>query len=249
MFDLNARVKLSIYNKSMKLKLLKKVDEAKDIVSFVWQPEKNIDYKPGQYFYFTLPSLSIPDARGATRHFTLSSSPTETGFIQNTTKIRQESGYKETLSNLPIGTLIEGEGPNGTFVFDENEKGPELFIAGGIGITPFRSMIKYISDKNLQTQIYLLYTDTNEEDFAFKDELENVIKSHPNIHIEFIVSSREGHLDETKINGYLTKWNLGAKDFTWWLCGPPPMVDAMEKIMGSLQIPFGKVRVEKFTGY
>ena len=233
----------------MRLKLVKKIKEARSTVSFYWGPEKEVKFRPGQYFYFTLPKLDFPDPRGTTRHFTISSSPTEMGYIRNTTRIREESGYKKTIDALAVGSEIEGEGPNGTFLLDDNEQGPHVFIAGGIGITPFRSMIKYVADKNLKTQIHLIYSDSTLEDMAFKKELEELGKSHPNIKIQFILTKTQGRIDEAKIKSFIQDWGLEIPKCTWWLCGPPPMVDAMEEIMGGLQIPFGKVRVEKFTGY
>lgn len=233
----------------MKIKLIEKRDEAAGIKSFFWEPEKKVEYIPGQYFYFTQSSLKYPDPRGTTRHFTLSSSPTEGTVLRNTTKIRSDSGYKKSLEELPIGTVIEGEGPNGTFFLEENDPNPEIFIAGGIGITPFRSMIKYVADKNLTNQIYLLYSCTNDADFAFKKELTEIIGAHPNVHVEFFVSSKMGHLDEAKITGIVKKWGLDFTKPSWWLCGPPEMVDALEQVLSKLQIPLGKVKVEKFTGY
>ena len=233
----------------MKLKLVKKTEEARATTSFYWEPENQVKFLPGQYFYFTLPKLDYPDPRGATRHFTISSSPTESGYIRNTTRIREESGFKKTLNALGVGSQIEGEGPNGTFLLDDKELGPHIFIAGGIGITPFRSMIKYVADKNLKAQIYLIYSDSTAEDMAFKKELEEIVKTHSSIKIQFIFTKTQGRIDETKIKSFLQNWGLEITKCTWWLCGPPPMVDAMEQILGSLQIPFGKVRVEKFTGY
>ena len=104
----------------MKLKLIKKILEAKGTKSFFWEPEKTVGYLPGQYYYFTLPALKYPDPKGATRHITISSSPTEGNLLRLTTRIREESGYKKTLDGLPIGAEIEGEGPNGTFVLDQD---------------------------------------------------------------------------------------------------------------------------------
>jgi len=105
----------------MQLKLVNKIDEARGTKSFFWEPEIKVDYLPGQYFYYTLPELKFPDSRGATRHFTISSSPTEGNQLRLTTRIREESGYKKTLDELPIGSIVEGEGPNGTLILDENE--------------------------------------------------------------------------------------------------------------------------------
>ena len=240
----------------MKLKLLEIRDEAKGTKSFFWQPEKPVTFLPGQYFYYTLPTLKYPDPKGNTRHFTDSSSPTEAGTLRVTTRIREESGYKKTLAELPIGAEIEGEGPNGTFIFDEKETGPHIFIAGGIGITPYRSMIKYAVDKqslpsdgkNLQTPIFLIYSNSD-NDFVFKKELDEISAQHPNIKIQYLVTATEGHLDDVKISQYLKNWQLETANCTFWLCGPPPMIDAMEISLGKLKITSDKVRSEKFTGY
>lgn len=232
----------------MKLKLLEKRGEAKGTESFFWQPENPVEWKSGQYFYFTLPKMNYPDPRGTTRHFTISSSPTEGGILRLTTRIREESGYKKTLDELSTGIEVDGQGPNGTFIFDENETGPHIFIAGGIGITPFRSMIKYAVDKNLQTPIYLIYSNSD-NDFVFKKDLDEIADSNQNIKIQYVTTSIEGHLDELKIKSILDIWHLKLDIPTFWLCGPPPMIDAMEIVLGKLKITSDKVRSEKFTGY
>ncbi len=223
-------------------------DEARGTKSFFWQTETPATWKAGQYFYFTLPKLNYPDPKGATRHFTISSSPTEGETLRITTRIREESGYKKTLAEFPLGAEIEGEGPNGTFILDETETGPHIFIAGGIGITPFRSMIKYISDRNIQTPIYLIYSNSD-DDIVYKKELDEIATSHPNIHIRYVITATEGHLDDVKIQKLIENWQLIVGDLTWWICGPPPMIDAMEQALGKLKITSYKIRSEKFTGY
>src|SRR3989338_4141605 len=145
--------------------------EAQDTMTFKWDTDKKVTYFPGQFMYFTIPTLIYPDKRGNTRHFTLSSSPTEK-YISNTTRIRKESGYKQTLAQLKKGDKIEVEGPSGTFIVDEEEKGPHVFIAGGIGITPFRSMLKYKMDKNLKYNVQLIYSNSIPELIAFRKEIE-----------------------------------------------------------------------------
>ena len=232
----------------MKIKLLEVHDEARGTKSFFWKTEKPVSYLPGQYYYYTIPKLKYPDNRGTTRHFTIASSPTEGPTLQLTTRIREESGFKKTLDELAIGTEIEGEGPNGTFVLDEQDGGPQIFIAGGIGITPFRSIIKYVVDKNLPTPIYLIYSNSD-NDIVFKKEFDKISASHPNIKIRYVITSKEGHLDELKIQKIFDIWHLEFGIPTWWLCGPPPMIDAMETVLGKLKVASGQIRSEKFTGY
>lgn len=243
----------------MKLKLIDKRQEAEGTKSFFWETQKEIKYLPGQYFYFTLPKLNFPDPRGATRHFTLSSSPSEGKIIRCTTRIRQESGFKKTLDGLSIGSEIQGEGPEGSYILDENEKGPHVFLAGGIGITPFRSMIKYVVDNNLDIQIHLIYSNSIPEQIAFKKELADWSKKSHNVSVDMTVSKPEeskekwsgltGRVDEFMIKKLIENWKLEIRNLTFWLCGPPVMVDAMEQIMGKLKVSFGQVRSEKFTGY
>jgi ferredoxin-NADP reductase len=234
----------------MKLKLIKKVEEARGTKSFYWETDKPISFLPGQYFYFTLPKLNYPDPRGATRHFTISSSPTEKGTIMCTVRIRQESGYKRTLDELPIGSTIDGEGPNGTFILDEKMKtGNHVFIAGGIGITPLRSFIRYGVDKKLQIPMHLIYSNSD-SDFTFKKELDMWQKEHDFVKVAYFDSSASGHLDNVQIQKILDIWHLSFDTpANWWLVGPPPFIDAMEDALFKLKIHPDKIFTEKFTGY
>lgn len=231
----------------MKLKLIEKRDEANATKSFFWQPDSAVSFAPGQYFYYTLPKLNYEDPRGATRHFTIASSPIESNLLRLTTKIRQESGYKKTLDELPIGSEIEGQGPNGVFTFDETETGPHVFISGGIGITPFRSMINYDILKNLKIPIYLLYSCSNQDEVAFKDELDGWDKNCDYFTMKVVVTSQEGRIDQEKIKNFLLKNNIQKP--TFWVCGPPPFIDAMEAILREMGVLPDNIRSEKFTGY
>ena len=246
----------------MKLTLLKKLDEAKGLPaqagtkSFFWEPENPVKYLPGQYFYYTFPELKYPDPRGATRHFTLSSSPTEGNELRLTTRIREESGFKKTLDDLKIGSVIEGEGPNGTFILDENEKGTHVLIAGGIGVTPFRSFIKYNIDQKLtDIKLHLIYSNSLPTEIAFRGELETWSKQNNNIKVFMTVTKPEeskekwsglkGRIDESMISRLTSHLSRP----TYWLCGPPPMVSAIEIVLGKMGVTADKLRSEKFTGY
>ncbi len=243
----------------MKLKLIEKKDEAKGTKSFFWRPEKPVSWKAGQYFYFTLAEMKYPDPRGNTRHFTISSSPTEGEVIKLTTRIRERSGYKKALDELSIGAEIDGEGPNGNFFLENNTNTPNLFIAGGIGITPFRAMIKNAIDKSSQTPFYLIYSNSVPEEIAFATELKDWAEKYPNIKVEMTVSSpqeskqkwggRTGRIDDNMIRHILENWHLEIDKCTFWVSGPPAMADAMEEVLGKMGVTSDKLRVEKFTGY
>ncbi len=239
----------------MKLTLVEKKDEAEGTKSFFFKPEHPISYLAGQYFYYTIPTLKYPDPKGTTRHFTISSSPTEGENLRLTTRVRQESGFKKTLDELPLSSELDGEGPNGTFILDESVKGPQVFLAGGIGITPVRSMLKYAVDKNLNIPLHLIYSNSTVEQITFRQELEEWAKTHPNIKIDMTISKPEeskspwngivGRIDDALIAKLVPDFASS----TFWVCGPPAMVDAMEEALEKLKVPQHQIKIEKFTGY
>ena len=240
----------------MKLTLKRKLEEAKGTVSFFFETEREIKYLPGQFVYVKLPALNYPDKRGTTRHFTISSSPTEGKEISITTRVREESGYKKTLNELKEGSVVDGEGPNGTFIIDEAETGPHVFLAGGIGITPFRSAIKYAVDKKAEAPMHLIYSNSVPEEITFREDLEKWSRVHPSLKLDLTVSKPE--LSKTpwkgitgRIDGGLISKLVDIPSFkgTFWVCGPPPMVSAVEEALEKLKVPSSSVRSEKFTGY
>lgn len=232
----------------MNLKLINKITETNNIKSFFFKPDTKFTHVPGQYVYITLPKLNYPDPRGETRDFTISSSPTEKSLIKITTKIRQESGYKKTLDELKIGDSVEAKGPFGTFILDiDSNKTNNIFLAGGIGITPFRSFIKFNVDKKLNISMHLIYSNTNEDEITFKDELVKLEKENNFLKIDFYISGKEGHLDEIKLKNLILDSLLTKSKY--WIVGPPTFVTAMESVLEKLGVSSDKIRVEKFTGY
>lgn len=236
-------------------KLIEKRQEAKDTKTFIFEKPKDFSYQAGQYAYFTLHALIAPDERGNTRHFTLSSSPTE-DFLSFTTRMRDTSGFKKTCDQFTLGTEVILRGPQGDFALeDEKTTVPQVMIAGGIGVTPYRSIIKYVADKNLSVPIHLINSNSTPEEIVFRKELNEISSSHANIKVAYTVTrpqeSKEkwtgltGRIDEKLIQSLTS--NL--QNPTYWLCGPPAMVDAMEEVLDQLKIPPERVKLEKFTGY
>lgn len=238
---------------NVKVKLTSKKDEAKGTKTFIFKKPGGFEYQAGQYCFFTVPELKFPDQRGNTRLFTLSSSPTE-NFLAFTSRMRTESGFKNTLDSLAMGVEINMRGPEGTFTLD-NSDSPQIMLAGGIGITPFRSIIKYISDKSLQVPIHLIYSNSLPEEIAFRQELEEISSKYPNIKITLTVSRPEdsqeewqgerGRIDEKLILKHTTSYILP----TYWICGPPAMVEVLEGTLRTLKVSSEQVKVERFTGY
>ena len=238
----------------MNAKIIKKVKEAKNTYSFYLKPDNNINFSPGQFIYVTLPELKYSDKRGSTRHFTIASSPTEK-FIMFTTRIRQSSGYKRSLIELKKDDIIEINGPNGTFIVDEKEEGPHVFIAGGIGITPFMSILGYKAKKNLKYKVTLLYSNTTKETTAFKNDISKIAGKDININVFYTITRDApenwkglmGRVDNKMLQDILLLKEVHTTRF--WISGPPSMVDSMEKEVEKLGVNPDNIRVDKFSGY
>jgi glycine betaine catabolism B len=237
------------------LKLIDKRDEAQGTKSFIFEKPQGFFPKTGDFLYFDLEELNYPDPRGKTRHFTLSSSPTE-DYISFTCRMREQSGYKKTFDELPMGTLVKARGPQGIFDFPEKDGDkPEVMIAGGIGITPYRCRIKYITDKNLNTPVHLLYANSVPEQITFKKELDEISQTNPHIKVTYFISDpdksqekwdgRVGRIDEASVRELVSD----IPNTIFWVCGPPPMVDAVEELLTNLGATEDLIRTEKFTGY
>lgn len=251
----------------MKITFANQKPVAKDTKIFFFKRPANFTYLPGQFVYLTLPSVSGKDPKGPTRMFTLSSSPTEKNFISITTRVRKDSLFKKALNNLKLGELVNTEGPSGTFIIDKKEKGPHVFLAGGIGITPFRSFTKYNIDQKLKSiKLHLIYANSTPEDITFRKEFEKWSEHHENIKTAITVSRRgnskknwsglTGRVNEQMIKKLIGNWKLPLArargkggNLNYWVCGPPGFVSAMETILLSMGVPSKNIRQERFTGY
>jgi len=127
----------------VRIRLRERRPETADVMSFIFDlGGRPFEYLPGQYAFFELDELAFPDERGKRRHFPISSSPTEKGILMFTTRMRG-SGFKETLRHAAFGYELTVENPRGRFVLPEEESRRHIFIAGGIGITPYRSIRRF----------------------------------------------------------------------------------------------------------
>jgi len=123
---------------------------------------EEVDFIPGQYFWVTLPDPPYEDARGPRRHFSIVTSPNERGVLGFCTRLR-DSAFKRSLVELPVGADAEVEEPKGSFLLPQETDQPYVFIAGGIGITVFRSMLRYIAEENLPHRVTLIYSNRDRD--------------------------------------------------------------------------------------
>lgn len=207
------------------------------------------NFKPGQYVM-----LSFYDDAGRffiNHPFSIASSPTQTGFIKFGIKVFGK--FTQNLQTLKVGNQVDVLGPFGSFVFDETEQPEVVFIAGGIGITPFISSAYYAADKKLSNKITLLYSTKTLKDTLFYDDIKNLTSVNSNFKVKIKITQEvlTTNLDFCE-NGYVTKetitenvGDLTGKDF--FLCGPGPFMKAMETNLISLGVSGQKIHQEAFN--
>jgi ferredoxin-NADP reductase len=152
------------------LTFIKKRSEASDILSFFFKPQDKINYKPGQYMEWTMPS-SDSDFRGNRRYLTLASSPTEESMMFSVRMPNPSSSFKRHLNRLNTGETILAAQVSGEFTLPKSTHQKLAFLAGGIGVTPYRSMVKYMLDANEKRPIKMLYSANSPDEFVFKELL------------------------------------------------------------------------------
>jgi ferredoxin-NADP reductase/nitrite reductase/ring-hydroxylating ferredoxin subunit len=217
-----------------------------------------IDYTAGQYAFFKLDHIS-GDAKGPIRHFSIASSPTEQDHILISTRIR-DTQYKQKLASLKEGAKILVWGPEGDFVLHDDYSKPAVFLSGGIGVTPFRSMIKYATDKQLPIKITMFDSNKNQQNILYKEEFDRWAEQNKNFKVIYAVTEEEqeainsnwsgerGRIGKLMLERHLSKGEIGNAIF--YICGPPGMLKAMQELLQKeMQIPKDRFKVEAFTGY
>lgn len=224
----------------MILKIISNRSEIGNKFSLILEKPTNWQFYPGQYLDI---ELSVNDPNGNTRAFTMSSSPTEE-FLMISTR-SGISPFKQALAKLQKGDLLNSSHPVGTFTLDESS--PAVFLAGGIGITPFRSMIKYAVDMQLTTPITLIHLNSD-DNFLFKPELDHWQKQLKNFNIHYINSKKTGRLNSCLLKK-LCPLRPRSEASIFYLAGPPGMVADFEKTLLSLGIDQTNIRYDNFDGY
>ena len=218
----------------MILKVKQVKTDTEDVFSLIFEKPKDFQFYAGQYLDYELP---IKDPLGNTRAFTISASPTE-DFLMLSTKYGS-TPFKKALAQLKAGDEIKTSHPAGTFTLDESSSA--VFIAGGVGITPFRSMIKYAVDNHIKTPITLLYSNTD-DNFLFKKELKEWVKLLPKLTIIYHNSTQNGHLTTL----YPIPYTLYP---IYYLAGSHSFVNDLEKILIDSGVDETNIRYDRFDGY
>jgi len=217
-----------------------------NVKSFRLEINNRIDFKAGQFL-----SVTLKTEPGLQRYLSISSSPTEKGYLEFTKKIT-DSGFSKALNSLKAGDYINIKYPLGEFTLEDGYT-KIAFISGGIGITPIRSICKYAVDKKLGIDIVLLYGNRTIDDIAFRQDFDQMQKQdsklkvvhvvcEPTTEIECKIGSIDKQVIQDNVADYITR--------KFFLCGPPGMVEAMKKILtNELLISEKNIITENFVGY
>jgi ferredoxin-NADP reductase len=210
--------------------------------------EKGVRYRSGQFFFITIKV----QGNEAIHHFSFSSSPTDKDYIEFTKRITT-SDFSQALDAMKPGTWARLKGPEGNFTLPRKQR-QLAFLSGGIGITPLRSMFRYIATKRLSFDVVLLYGNNNFEDIAFRRELDDLTAAHFGLRVEYVLSGsvlppgwngKRGLIDKDMVSELIPDY----EERLFYISGPPRMVIALEKQLDALSISPEKIKRDSFTGY
>jgi ferredoxin-NADP reductase len=210
-----------------------------------------VDFRPGQYFFVNLIDPPYADEKGSRRHFSVVTSPNESGVLGFCTRLR-DSAFKRSLRELPVGAEVDVEEPQGNFLLPEETDRQYVFIAGGIGITVFRSMLNYIAEEHLSHWVTLFYSSPDQASTAFLDELTQLEQASPNLRLVLTITDDPDWEGETRrINADLLRDQLGDEldSFSYLVAGPPAMVEAIVAMLQTEGIAKERIRADRFSGY
>jgi ferredoxin-NADP reductase len=233
---------------SLKLKRVERTSETTS--DFVFESDRQPVFKPGQYMEWTLPH-SHSDSRGVRRYFTVASAPTQKDVRLGVKFYDPPSTFKRALASLRPGALVSAGELRGDFTLPSDPKQKLVFIAGGIGITPFRSMLEYLLDKGEKRPITLFYSVRLAADVAYKDLLERAKRELGITIIYTVIDERagsslvQGPLNREHVREYVSN----PSECLFYLSGPRSMVVSFERTLRELHVSRRHIKTDFFPGF
>jgi ferredoxin-NADP reductase/YHS domain-containing protein len=238
LFEKNPDKYTAHHTLTLGLKLIEKENLVDNVWAFRFEPTTPLAWVAGQFIRVELPHDN-PDAEGTKRWFTVSSAPYE-GIIQITTRVT-ESTFKQALAALPVGDRLPLlEKPDGDFVWQDTGK-PLVFVAGGIGITPFRSILKQRAHENLPLSVTLVYGNRT-DDIVFKEEFDEYAQNNAAFKVQYVTG-------EPLTAEKLTELMPGLHLSLVYLSGPEPMVEALGDQLKAVGLPEAQLKQDFFPNY
>ena len=236
----------------MRAKVKEKREVAKGTLMVTFDlGDEEVDFRPGQYFHVTLLDPPYEDEKGPRRHITIVTSPNDRNTLGLATRLR-DSAFKKGLQELEVGDEVDVEPPKGKFMLPEDTSRPLVFIAGGIGITVFWSMLQYIEEKSLPYRVTLIYSNREREETAFFEELRSYQQRNPNLRLILTMTQDPDWDGESrKIDAQFLRDHLSddLNEYTFMAAGPPDMVEAMKEALAAVGVAEENVLAQGYSGY
>jgi ferredoxin-NADP reductase len=234
----------------MRATVTEKREVARGTLLFVFDAGEPFDFQAGQYFWVELIDPPYTDDRGSRRHISVVLSPTEGGHVGLATRIR-DTAFKRSLVELEVGDTVDVEPPKGDFRLPEDTSRQYVFVAGGIGITVFRSMLRYIADEQLPYRVKLVYSNRDRESTAFLDELQALEQRIDGFQLIATMTGDPTWEGETaRVDaGFFAKHLDDVTAATYLLAGPPPMVEGVVEELKRAGVTEDKILPDRFSGY
>ncbi len=235
------------------LKLQERFQFGKDIFHFVFAPNKPAKFKPGQYLEWTL-GHKDPDNRGNRRYFTIASSPTEQGVQLGVKFYPNSSTYKKALLDMKKGDILTASQLAGEFTLPEDKQKKLVFIAGGIGVTPFRSIMKYLVDTEDKRSIVLFYCNKISSEIAYKDVFDQAEKQLGTKTVYVLTDKTAVPKDWNGQQGYITPEMIAKEvpdymERMFYISGPHAMVVAYENVLKEMSVSRDHIKIDFFPGF
>ncbi len=234
-------------------KLVKREVVAEGTMAFHFEKPRGFQFKPGQSADLTLANPPETDGEGNIRTFSMASPPYEEELVF-ATRMRN-SAFKRVLGATPLGTEVGLDGPMGSFTLHKNAAKPGVFLTGGIGITPFLSILRQVAREEPSYHLYLFYSNRRPEDAAFMDTLRELTTVRPGIRFiptmtnmaksQWQWTGETGHINRDMLQKYLP--NLQGP--IYYIAGPPGMVTALREMLPAAGVDEDDIRSEEFGGY
>ena len=238
LFDKNPEKYATHHNLAMGLELIEKDNLVDNIWAFRFEPTTRLEWAAGQFIRIEVPHDN-PDEEGTKRWFTVSSAPYE-GIVQITTRVT-DSTFKQALAALPIGERLPLiEKPDGDFVWQDTDR-PLVFVAGGIGITPFRSILKQRAHDSLPLNVTLVYGNRTDA-IVFKDELDSYMQVDPQFKVQYVTGEP---LTAERLAELVPQLN----ESLVYVSGPEPMVKALGDDLKMHSLPETQLKTDEFPNY
>jgi len=233
--------------------LVNRHEVAERTIAFEFTKPAGWTFKAGQFIDMTLVSPPETDAEGDKRGFSIASAPEEPTLM--VASRMRDTAFKRDLQKVPLGTMVTIEGPFGSLTLHNNPARAAVILAGGIGITPFRSILIDAAKRKLPQRIFVFYSNRRPEDAPFLDELVALEAANPNYKLvatmtEMAKSERAWNGETGMIDKALLARHLkDAASPIYYIAGPPAMVKGLHEMLNGAGVDDDDIRTEEFVGY